>query len=84
MKICRPEEKYFDEYLSACRDAYENWKKYAMTQFDMLENSENLPPEIPKMYTYWFIDDEKFIGEMQLRPVLSDSQKKSIGLSAAR
>lgn len=94
MEFIRPSEGYIDEYLSACKESYdhditewmpiepdefESWKKVALQRYEMLENGEGLPDGIPRMITYWCIEENKFIGEIQIRPYLTMEEAKAIG-----
>ena len=94
MEFIKPDEKYFDEYLAACRESVENevkewmpvtpdrfdsWKESALQVYEMLESGEGLPDGIPRMITYWCIEDNRFVGEIQIRPYMSMEEAKQIG-----
>lgn len=94
MEIIKPSELYFDEYLEACKESYdnnitdwipvepdnfENWKCYALQLFEMLESGIGLPEGTPRMITYWCVEGDKFIGEFQIRPYLTEDEAKEIG-----
>ena len=94
MEFIKPNGNYLDEYLSACKESYDNgvtewmpvelddfdgWKKRALRLYDMLESGDGLPAGIPKMITYWCVEDSKFVGEVQIRPDVTTDQAKTIG-----
>ena len=94
MEFIKPNEKYLDEYLAACKESYdhdikewmpveldhfENWKASALRLYEMLENGIGLPEGIPRMITYWYVENERFIGEIQIRPYLSLEDAKKMG-----
>lgn len=86
MEIIKPEEKYFLEYFNACKESYENnieewmpfnpenydvWKEHILETYDNYEKGENIPEGMPRVYTYWCVENNTFIGEIQLRPYLT-------------
>ncbi len=94
MDFIKPDEHYLDEYLAACKESYDNnvtewmpvdldnfesWKEQALCLYDMLESGEGLPAGIPRMITYWCVENAKFIGEVQLRTYLPADEAKAIG-----
>ena len=94
MRLIKPIEKYFDEFLAACNESIDNdvtewmplqkdeldtWKDSALKRYEMLETGEGLPEGIPKMVTYWCIENDKFIGEIQIRPYITEEQAKAMG-----
>lgn len=94
MEIIKPNEMYFDEYLSACKESYDNdikewmpvelnrfgeWRASALKMYEMLESGEGLPDGVPRMYTYWCVENGRFIGEIQIRPFIDEITAKSIG-----
>lgn len=94
MEFIKPNENYLDEYLSACKESYDNnvtewmpvelddfecWKKRALQRYEILESGEGLPAGIPRMITYWCIEENKFIGEIQIRPYMTMEEAKEIG-----
>ena len=94
MAFIKPNEFYLDEYLVACKESYENnvtewmpvdldnfvgWKEQALCLYAMLESGERLPVGIPRMITYWCIENDKFIGEVQIRPYITTDEAKVMG-----
>lgn len=94
MEIIKPSEKYLDEYLNACKESYDNnikewmpveldnfdgWKARALQLYEMLESGNGLPEGVPRMITYWCVENHKFIGEIQIRPYLSLEEAKKVG-----
>lgn len=94
MDFIKPNETYIDEYLLACKEShdhdvkewtpvepadFENWKTGAMQRYRMLESGDGLPDGIPRMITYWCVDDERFIGEIQIRPFLTSEEARQMG-----
>jgi len=94
MGVIKPNEKYLDEYLAACKESYDydvkewmpvelddfdNWKTRALRLCEMLECGDGLPEGIPRMITYWCVEQDKFIGEIQIRPFLSVEEAKVVG-----
>jgi predicted acetyltransferase len=94
MDTIKPRKEYFAEYLNACKESYENdvkewmpfnpehydiWKEQILEAYDNYETGENIPEGMPRTYTYWCIEQENFIGEIQLRPYLTEEQAKQWG-----
>ena len=94
MEFIKPNENYLDKYLSACKESYDNnvtewmpvelddfdsWKERALRLYDMLESGNGLPEGIPKMITYWCIDNNEFVGEVQIRPYMSIDEARVVG-----
>lgn len=94
MEFIKPNEIFIDEYMSACKESYdndvtewmpielndfENWKRRALQRYEMLESGVGLPVGIPRMITYWCIEESRFIGEIQIRPFMSLDEAKEIG-----
>lgn len=94
MEFIKPEEGYLDEYLAACRESVDHdvtewmpveperfgsWKEHALEMFEMLEHGNGLPEGVPRMITYWCVENGTFIGEIQIRPYLPEDEAKSIG-----
>lgn len=94
LEFIRPEERYLDEYLAACRESIEHnvrewqplapeefdgWKERALRVYAMLETGEGLPDGVPRMLTYWCVEAGQFIGEVQIRPYLTEAEAKQIG-----
>lgn len=94
MKIIKPNENYFEEYLKACQESYdynidewkpfnpdhfEQWKACILGVYSDYENGINIPEGMPRTYTYWCVEEDAFIGEIQLRPFLNEIQAKTWG-----
>jgi predicted acetyltransferase len=94
MDIIKPRSEYFEEYLNACQESYDNnivdwmpfnpknyeqWKECILELYENYENGINIPENLPRTYTYWCIEENKLIGEIQLRPFLSEAEAKRWG-----
>ncbi|MCI6277557.1 MAG: GNAT family N-acetyltransferase [Clostridium sp.] len=94
MKVIKPNENFFVEYLSACKESYENnitewmpfnpenydvWKNKILSVYNDYENGINIPHGYPRTYTYWCIEDDIFIGEIQIRPFLTEAESYKWG-----
>ncbi len=94
MEVIKPSENFFDEYLQACKESYDNnieewkpfnpdqyeqWKACILDVYSKYENGVDIPDEMPRTYTYWCVEDNTFIGEIQLRPFLNELQAKTWG-----
>lgn len=94
MEFIKPSEAYLDEYLAACKESWDHnvtewmpvepdnfsrWKAKALQLYEMLESGQGLPAGVPRMITYWCVEKETFIGEVQIRPWLSQEEAKSYG-----
>lgn len=94
MEIIRPEEKYFSEYYQACKESYENqvteWMPFELDHFDTwkanildayarYEEGRDLPAGLPRTVTRWGVEGDTFIGELQVRPYLTEEEAKTWG-----
>ena len=94
MEFIKPNAIYFDEYLAACKESHDNnitewmpvelddfdgWKERALRLYDMLESGDGLLVGIQRMITYWCIEHNKFVGEVQIRPYVSVDEAKAVG-----
>lgn len=94
MELIKPREEFFDEYYEACKESHENnvtewmpfeldnfnqWKKHILKAYYNYETGTDLPEGMPRTYTYWCVDNGKFIGEVQLRPFLNEEEAKKWG-----
>ena len=92
MEVLKPAEPFFIEYLNACKESYENnitewmpfhpehydiWKEHILQAYDNCEKGIDLPEGFPRTYTYWCVEDNTFIGEIQIRPFLNKSLVKT-------
>lgn len=50
-----------------------------MEAYDNYENGINIPEGFPRTYTYWCIEGDKFVGEIQIRPFLNESEAQNWG-----
>lgn len=94
MEVIRPNAEYLDAYLAACKESHDNgitewmpveldrfdsWKANALQLYQMLESGNGLPDGIPQMITYWCVEEGTFIGEIQVRPYISEEEAKQMG-----
>lgn len=94
MEVIRPNERYFDEYLRACKESYENnidewkpfepeyyeqWKACILDVYKNYEEGVDIPEGMPRTYTYWCVEDQVFIGEIQIRPFITEAQAQIWG-----
>lgn len=94
MEIIRPEEKYFLEYYQACKESHENqvteWMPFELDHFDTwkanildayarYEEGRDLPAGLPRTVTRWGVEGDTFIGELQVRPYLTEEEAKTWG-----
>ena len=94
LKFVKPDTCYFDEYLAACKESYEYgitewmpveperfnaWKQYALAMYQALETGEGLPTGVPRIVTYWAIEENRFVGELQIRPYLTKDEARYMG-----
>ena len=94
MKLIKPSQEYFEAYYEACKESYVNnvtewmpfdpkdydhWKSNILQIYTNYETGQNIPEQMPRIYTYWCIEEEQLVGEIQLRPFLTESQAKEWG-----
>lgn len=93
LRLIRRNKSYIKGYKEYCQEYYDNnivsFKPTNPQNIDdeWFENSiewyaqkeQGLLPGHPKSIHYWAIDEDKFIGEFQLRPELNNELMKSIG-----
>ena len=94
MKLIKPSQEYFEAYYEACKESYvnnvtewmpfdpkdyEHWKSNILQIYTNHENEQKIPEQMPRIYTYWCIEEEQLVGEIQLRPFLTESQAKEWG-----
>lgn len=94
MELIKPKESFFQEYLNACKESYENnitewmpfdpqnyyiWKEKILKTYDNYENGIDIPNGFPRTYTYWCIEQDIFIGEIQIRPFLNEVESRNWG-----
>jgi len=80
-------------YKEYCREFYDNnilWFRptnperidddwFEKTADWYAKKEQGLVPGYPKSFHYWAVDDDKFIGEFQLRPDLTDEIMTGMG-----
>ena len=79
LRVIRPRRKYYDSFLSACREAHElnvsgwqpvapeaftRWKRTAPLVYFFLRAGLFLPAGVPRMETYWLMDGDTFAAEL--------------------
>lgn len=94
MEVIKPIESFFPEYFNACKESYENnitewmpfdpqnydiWKEKILKTYNNYENGIDIPNGFPRTYTYWCIEDDVFIGEIQIRPFLNETESQNWG-----
>ncbi|MCT7730719.1 MAG: GNAT family N-acetyltransferase, partial [Lactobacillus iners] len=80
MRLIRPDKKYIQSYIEA-NEEDEMFRPHAERRFQHpetiiessynLEHGINLPTGYVKATTFWLIDNEKFIGEINIRHELN-------------
>lgn len=94
MEIIKPKEKFFIEYFNACKESHENkitewmpfeldhfdvWKEHVLEAYDNYEKGIGIPEGFPRTYTYWCVEGDIFIGEIQIRPFLNENESQAWG-----
>ncbi len=94
MEIIKPNEKFFIEYFNACKESYENkitewmpfelhhfdvWKEHVLEVYCNYEKGVAIPEGFPRTYTYWCVEGDIFIGEIQIRPFLNENESQTWG-----
>lgn len=82
MKLILPDPAYLEEYRKAVQEYEENnINDYGFSNPDEMDifdkflryrTGKNLKPGRVKQTTYWLIDENQFVGEIGIRPVLND------------
>lgn len=81
MELIKPNEKFLDSYREACRedDVYSPYTERIFSDPDMIiqhskdyENGINMKPGYVKATTFWLIDNNEFIGEINIRHELTE------------
>ena len=86
MKLVKPDKKYLQSYLDGCTkmwghihdnyiihnpDEFNEWKNCIFEDYENNANGKNLPEGYIPHVTYWVIEDEKYIGTVDIRLQLS-------------
>lgn len=93
LKVIRRDPLYMKGYKEYCQEFYDNnitWFKptnperidehwFERTADWYAKKEQGLVPGYPKGFHYWAVDDDKFIGEFQLRTELTDEVMTGIG-----
>ncbi len=94
MEILKPQKKLFQEYFNACKESHENnirewmpfqldhyevWKEHILQAYDNYEKGVDIPEGFPRTYTYWCVEKDVFIGEIQIRPFLNKQEAQICG-----
>ena len=83
LAACRESNSSIDhdikEWMPVEADDFAGWKRRALSTYEMLESGDGLPEGIPRMITYWCVEGEKFIGEVQIRPYMTQEDAKTVG-----
>lgn len=94
MEIVKPRSEYCEEYAKAVQESYDNnivdwmppnpvnfehWQERILERYSNCEKGINLPENTPRVYTYWCVEEDHFIGEIQLRPFLTEEEAMAIG-----
>lgn len=89
MKMIKPKKELFDDYRKAVVESFENnieewkpfnpeeydsWKDNILKTYEKVEKGEKLPSGVFRTITYWCVEDDEFIGEVQLRPTIKDDE----------
>ena len=87
-KIIKPEKIYLQSYYEGCLEtwgylhdnyiihnpeSFETWKNNIFTDFEKKEKGVNLPPGFVPSETYWIIDNDIYVGTINIRPNLNDN-----------
>lgn len=87
MKIIKPSKKYLQTYYEACiecvgnihdsyimhnPDDYDNWKNHIFEDFENAEKGINLPSGYVPNETFWIVNENEYIGTINLRWKLND------------
>ena len=80
MKLIRPDRKYIQSYIEANEEdeifrpnaerRFRNYETIVESSYN-LEHGINLPIGYVRATTFWLIDNEKFIGEINIRHELN-------------
>ncbi|MCR4881857.1 MAG: GNAT family N-acetyltransferase [bacterium] len=86
MELVLPSQKYLRSYLDGCKkmwghihdnyiihnpDEFDEWKNRIFEEYENNSKGINLPQGFVPHITYWVIEDEKYIGTVNIRLQLS-------------
>ena len=87
-KYVKPDKKYLLSYYEACKetwghvhnnyilhnpDEYSIWKNNIFNEYNKQEKGIDLPKGYVPSVTYWIIDNEEYIGTINIRLKLNDA-----------
>ena len=88
MELVKPSEKYLESYYRGCvetwghvqdnyilhnPDEYESWKTTIFDDYDNQEKGIGLPEGFVPSVTFWLVDDDEYLGTVNIRLELTDS-----------
>ena len=91
MELIKPAKQYLQSYYEACVETwghvhdsyilhnpndYAIWKNHIFEDYTNKENGLNLPQGIVPSITYWIVEENEYIGTINIRPKLNESLKK--------
>ena len=87
MKLVKPSEKYLTSYLEGCEKMwghlhdnyiihnpldFDEWKTHIFSDYENNEKGINLPEGFLPHATFWVIENEQYIGTVDIRLALSE------------
>lgn len=87
MQIIKPNERYIQSYYEACKatwetvhekyiihdpDKFDEWETHIIKDFEDAEKGINLPEGFIPNVTYWMVNDDEYIGTINIRLGLND------------
>lgn len=87
MELIKPNEKYLKSYLEGCEKMwghihdnyiihdpldFDNWKTHIFSDYENNEKGLNLPEGFIPHITYWIIENEQYIGSVDIRLGISE------------
>ena len=87
MEIIKPKKEWFEDYRKAVIESFDNnidewkpfnpedydsWKENILNTYEKIEKGEHLPEGVFRTITYWCVDKDEFVGEVQLRPSMNE------------
>ena len=91
MEIIKPEEKYLQSYYEACLETwghvhdnyiihnpkeFDDWKNHIFQDYKNYAIGKNLPDGFVPSETYWIIENEEYIGTINVRLRLNEHLAK--------